>query len=698
MRVVAAWILAMGLIALPLMAGTNSGDDHSSSAARSDTDNGTAKSNTTGTPAATEKVSTPANADKTESTTKAESGKKTESASMEAELEQLRDLLEMQAKQLQQQNQQLQEQQKKMQLLEEQLNAATPGRAGANASASTPAPAAGIAPAASASSSDVTTKTMANSAVNSGSGASGPAPPSNSDEPVAIHYKGITLTPGGFTAAETSWRSKALSADVNTPFNSVPMPGASNSNVSEFNLTGRQSRISMLFEGKLSGVKIGGYYEGDFLGGGSTSNNNQTNSYVFRQRQFWGQAAFDNGWTITGGQQWSLVTQTAHGMDNRTEVLPLTIDAQYHIGFSWARQYGMRFTKNFGNKFWLGFSIENPQTTFTVHGNPTATVTTGATTVDCPISSSCPTGTTTVGGTSTTYVNFLLGATGTSGGLFNPLANYSYNPAPDLVFKAVAEPANWAHFELVGLYARFRDRIFPCQTLAATATCPVNGSTGPSAVGASEDSTNGGGIGGNMMLNLFAKHLDFGLHAFGGNGVGRYGSGGLSDATIRPDGSMALLKNYQALGTIVLHPVPKLDIYMNAGGEYASRAQFFKTATATTPNEGYGAIGFSNAGCYTEIGPTTTVPAGTTGSQGYIPGSLANCTSDTRDLVQGTLGFWYRFYQGPKGRMQYGMQYSYYVRNTWRGTPPGTGSIGAGDGAPHADENMWFTSLRYYLP
>ena len=144
----------------------------------------------------------------------------------------------------------------------------------------------------------------------------------STENPVAIHIKGITLTPGGFFAAETVWRGKALSADINTPFNSVPLPGTSASNVSEFNASGRQSRISLLAEGKLDNVKIGGYYETDFLSAGTTSNDNQSNSYTMRQRQFWAQAKFDSGFTITGGQMWSLVTETAQGMDNRTEDLP----------------------------------------------------------------------------------------------------------------------------------------------------------------------------------------------------------------------------------------------------------------------------------------------------------------------------------------------------------------------------------------
>ena len=135
------------------------------------------------------------------------------------------------------------------------------------------------------------------------------------ESPVSLHYKGITITPGGFLAAETVWRSRALGADINTPFNSLTMPGASQSNISEFFGSGRQSRISMMAAGQLANVKLNGYYEADFLCVGVTSNNNQSNSYTLRQRQAWAQAAFNDGFSITGGQMWSLAhrNQTRHG-------------------------------------------------------------------------------------------------------------------------------------------------------------------------------------------------------------------------------------------------------------------------------------------------------------------------------------------------------------------------------------------------
>ena len=450
------------------------------------------------------------------------------------------------------------------------------------------------------------------------------------ESPLALRIKGITLTPGGFLAAETVWRQRGLASDVNTPFNSIPLPGSSQSNLSEFFASGRQSRISLLAEGKLKDAKLTGYYETDFLSAGVTSNNNESNSYTNRQRQVWGQAAL-HGWSFTGGQMWSLVTETRKGVDNRTEALPMTIDAQYHVGFSWARQYGFRVAKDFGDKVWLAFSVENPQTTFAAHGNAS---------------------------------NFLLGAPGTGGGLYNPTANYSFNSAPDIIAKAAFEPG-WGHYEVFGVVSQFRDRVFP-NGAAAT----------PSAAGAFNDSRVGGGIGANARGSLFHKHVDVGLHFLGGDGVGRYGTTGLPDATVRPDGTLALVRAYQALGTLEWHSA-KWDIYTNAGGEYAARTAYLNSAGKGV---GYGSTLFSNTGCSTE-----TLP----GSNGFTPGALTNCTGDTRNIIQGPFGFWYRFYKGPKGTVQWGPQYSYVVRNTWSG---------AGGGDPHGIENMFFTSFRYYLP
>ncbi len=441
----------------------------------------------------------------------------------------------------------------------------------------------------------------------------------SAESPIALHYKGITITPGGFLAAESVRRSRALGSDINTPFNAVPMPGASTTGISEFFGSGRQSRISMLAEGRLKSAKLTGYVETDFLSAPTTADTNESNSSGLRQRLAWGQGAVDEGWSFTGGQQWSLVTETKVGMDNRTEALPMTIDPQYEVGFSWARQYGFRVTKNFSDKVWLGFAVENASATLTTHGNVN---------------------------------NFLVGSAGVLGGLYNNQANYSFNPSPDIIAKAVFEPG-FGHYEIVGIYSRFRDRVFPCEDVAASALCGGSTTAGPNALGAYNNGKNGGGIGTNARWSVMQKHVDIGLHGLGGSGIGRYGSTGLPDTAVRADGTLYLVRDLQGNTTREFH-YPKLDVYFNVGAEYAARAASYDPISGKLV--GYGAPTFNNTGCYTETGP---------GAGGFAPGSLSNCTADTRVMIEGTAGFWHKIHSSPKGRLQWGLQYSYLDRQTW---------------------------------
>ena len=65
-------------------------------------------------------------------------------------------------------------------------------------------------------------------------------------------------------------------------------------------------------------------------------------------------------------------------------------------------------------------------------------------------------------------------------------------------------------------------------------------------------------------------------------------------------------------------------------------------------------------------------------------------------MLEGTLGFWHKFYTGPKGRVQWGIQYAYLTKIGWSGNatlPAGSAGI-----APKAVTNVVLTSFRYYLP
>src|SRR3984957_12684627 len=184
--------------------------------------------------------------------------------------------------------------------------------------------------------------------------------------PNVIHFRGVSLTPGGFTAGETIYRTKATGADIPTPFNALPYEGADAYSLSEFYGSGRQSRIALLAEGKTNWGTLKGYYEADWLGTGTSSNNNQSNSYVLRQRVIWGQAQLNNGWAFTGGQLWSLATEDKKGISNLSGdiMTPQTIDPNYVTGFVWTRQYGFRVTKT-GKYAAFGIAAENPQLLYT---------------------------------------------------------------------------------------------------------------------------------------------------------------------------------------------------------------------------------------------------------------------------------------------------------------------------------------------
>jgi hypothetical protein len=544
------------------------------------------------------------------------------------------------------------------------------------------------------------------------------------ESPSTIHYKGISITPGGFLEAATVYRTHAASADINTPFTGIPFNAADIAHVSENNFTARQSRLSLLLEGKLATAKIGGYYEADYLGSGTTSNNRQSNSYVWRTRQAFAQVSWENGWSLTGGQMWTLATENKKGIANRQEALPMMIDPQYVVGFTWARQYGFRAVKDFGGKFALAMSVEGPQATIGGRGFSTVTTVNDA---------AAPSTIVTSGATTLTSGNFFLNAPGAGAGLYNAFDTngYTTNKAPDLIFKAAADPG-FGHYELFGIVSFFRDRIYPCGVVGTngndtnppvlpavptTVTCGSAKPTTVSSFGATNVSTTGGGMGASATWSLFNKRADFGLKATAGDGIGRYGSSQLADATARPDGTLSLIRTAHGLARLELHPTPKLDLYGYWGPEYAWRAGYkgynlitiVKTPaipptppTATNPagtppvpattttsfslNQigGYGNFAANNSGCATEGVPINQ----------FNPSAGGSCAGDIRLIQEGTVGFWYKPYQGPKGRIQFGIQYSYISKVGWSGTGGGV----ATPVSPKAVDNMIFTSFRYYIP
>lgn len=469
--------------------------------------------------------------------------------------------------------------------------------------------------------------------------------------PGSIRYKGVELIPGGYIAAESVVRSRAMNADVNTPFNATPYMNAGQAHTSEFNASARQSRLSLLAAAHAPFGQLRAFYEMDFLGAGTTSNNNQSNSYVLRQRQLWAELTRNNGFTLTAGQTWSLVTEDGFALAAGSENSPHTIDAEYHVGFSWARQYGVRAAQRLGAAT-IGLALEEPQTV-------------NYTSLNAP-------------------PDFFVGGLGASGGLYNFSNRYSSNLAPDIIAKAALDPGH-GHYELGGVVRFFRSRIYPNQTSASA-----------SASGAYNATVAGGGIFANARVP-FGHRVELGLHAMAGDGVNRYGSAQLPDVTVHANGTLEPLRGAQGLFSLDVHPNRRLDLYGYAGTEYAQRTYYSAAGTFY----GYAPPVLDVSGCFSE--QATSAPG--SGSAGSVFGGApydpsASCGAQTRDIAQGTAGFTYRFYDEPgRGRFQFSLQYSYLTRTAWAGLLSGTyGTPSAIFAAPHATNNMVFTSFRYYLP
>jgi outer membrane murein-binding lipoprotein Lpp len=439
-----------------------------------------------------------------------------------------------------------------------------------------------------------------------------PPPPPPPPEPLlpkgAFRVGGVTVTLGGFAALEGVYRSRNEAASIDTGFNgNIPFPNSPNYHIPEYRETAQQSRFSMMAEGNIDNAqKLTSYLETDFLSAGTSSNSNQSNSYTLRLRQFWGEYDNDNlGFHVEGGQGWTLATMNRVGMLPRSENVPLTIDAQYVVGFDWARQAEVRVVKDFDDhRFWAGLSVEEPQTIFGSSGG-----------------NNCLTGATT--------------GTATGGGLLE----YGFG-----------------HYELYGM-VRF---------LGGRVSYPAGATAGTPGTGRNYDTT-GEGIGGGMILPVVPSMLDFQVSGLWGQGVGRYGSAQIADATFNAVGKIEPLTEYSVMGGFVGHPVPAVDVYAYGGAEGAQA----KWNTIGTVNAGYGNPNVSLAGCEVELG---------------------SCSAVTKNVVEGTLGAWWRAFKGSYGTAQIGAEYEWVERNAFKG-------VGATKGStltPNTNENIFLFSLRYY--
>ncbi|TWB48178.1 hypothetical protein FBZ92_13129 [Nitrospirillum viridazoti] len=229
--------------------------------------------------------------------------------------------------------------------------------------------------------------------------------------------------------------------------------------------------------------------------------------------------------------------------------------------------------------------------------------------------------------------------TNPGGSLLNSTANYSTDIAPDLIVKAVAEPG-WGHYEVFGLAREFQSR----------------------AAGQNYTET-GFGFGAAAILPVVPKYVDIQLSTMAGQGIGRYGSSSLPDVTVNPYGRLSPITEVTAMAGVIGHPTSDWDLYAYYGLEQDDSKAF----TVAGKAYGYGSGLAVNTGCYTENSPLA-------------------CAGNTRSVREATAGFWWKFYHGNMGTMQFGMQGEYIRRDLFQGV----------GGSPSTDDTVLYTAFRYY--
>jgi len=436
----------------------------------------------------------------------------------------------------------------------------------------------------------------------------------------------VKVTLNGFVELMGINRNRNEAADWSSNFNTaIPYPNSHNYDLSEFHLTERQSRIAALAQGPTdANYATEAYVETDFGGSTTNGNHNQSASFAPRVRHFYADLQSQrHGWYVLFGQNWSFVTAEKNGMAPRQENIPLTIDGQYVPGFDWLRVSQLRLVKKFGNVLSAGISAENPAAQVAASTTAPATA---------------------------NLNNNSFYSTPGAGNAFAPTTNITTDYIPDLVGKIALDPG-WGHYEVLGLTRWFRSRY----TVTGQQTNHV---------------THGYGFGGSVLLPLVPKILDFQASFLAGQGIGRYGSAGEPDVTINPiDGSLTPLHGYHALGGLVLRPSPAWTFMAYGGVEHVSARSYEVPSGAASPalyGYGYGDPLFNNSGCETE--------------------GASACAANTSSIKSGTLGGWWKFYQGELGNAQIGFTDTYIRREIFTG-------IG---GNPSTNINIALVSFRYY--
>lgn len=440
-------------------------------------------------------------------------------------------------------------------------------------------------------------------------------------EPSELFFRigAATFTPSGWVDLTTYYRSNDVGSGLGTNFQSIPYSNTVPGGQSETRMTAQASRFAIRVDEAVGKTRAYGYAEADFNGYLPGNAYVSTNSNSLRMRVYYLNLARGK-WEILGGQGWSLLTPTRKALSPFLEDLFNTfhLDTNYQAGLTYARQAQFRLVYHLANHWAAGLSVENPE----------------------QFSGSAATFPT-LFSNSETDVN---STTGSGGSTATP------NRHPDLIVKTTFDRT------LNGLYWHVGAAGLLTSARVYTPASVTKGN-------AASDAREGGGIAGNIFLELFKGFHLLGL-GYWSDGGGRYIGGMGPGFVVLQTGSAtspfatALIHSGSGIGGFEWKINRHTTISSYYSTAYFQRRFALDPGNKTATYAGYGFVGSAN-----------------TNNRTVHEASFASTTT---------------LWQSPKnGALQAIMQSSYVTRAPW---------YVALDQPENAHTFMEFVNLRYILP
>jgi len=536
------------------------------------------------------------------------------------------------------------------------------------------------------------------------------------ETPLAVHYKGITFSPGGYVQLQGIFRTRNDNSYDSINYSGIPLSGTTDAKMHDFRMSARTSRISFRADAMHKDTKVLFFWGLDWAAQAPAGNEQQTYSFQPRIREFFFDVQTKSGWQVTAGTTWTLIVPNFVAIDPLTIWATSGFDFNTNIGTWYRRAPLFRLTKKVNSKTWVSVEAVNPgmqdSTQVLSYTGSSLASATATTTLPFafPVSGAANSPNTQVGASG--YFGFF--TTSLASTPANPATGYpSTNIAPDIDAKIKFAPG-WGQYEVVGQTRWFQDRVVCTLALGcANGTAFDNGKT---------NYAQGFGLGVNAILPVVKNKADVIVHTFGGRGIGQGTPMGFPDVTFKPDGTIAPVPVVTGVLGIEVHPRPNLDVYLYAGEEYADRTiyRLYKTnaagaallgsGAAELPTAADGSVGWMGYGAPSAI-------QGLCATETISGFASPSCTSVNRQGQQVQVGFWHRPWRGPEGTLQWGLGYSWLKREVWTGmassgafpiaAAPATGvtatTIGTSPAVvtfhnPIGIQNAFAATIRYYLP